>query len=79
MTRSGRRWHLSVIFLFLSPAQILRERLISRKIAGGLSREDAEAFYARTDSPNVERVLVNSRQANLILEMTEEGNYHFIS
>ena len=62
-----------------APAQILRERLISRKIAGGLSRQEAEAFYARTDGPNVERVLVNSRQANLILEMTEEGRYHFKS
>lgn len=27
-----------------APAQILRERLISRKIAGGLSRQEAEAF-----------------------------------
>ena len=57
----------------------MRERLISRKIAGGLSRQEAEAFYARTDGPNVERVLVNSRQANLIVEMTEEGRYHFKS
>ena len=62
-----------------APAQILRERLISRKIAGGLSRQEAEAFYARTDGPNVERVLMNSRQANLIVEMTEEGRYYFTS
>ncbi|HAI1314600.1 TPA: nucleoside/nucleotide kinase family protein [Escherichia fergusonii] len=62
-----------------APVQIRRERLISRKIAGGLSRDEAEAFYARTDGPNVERVLLNSCQANLILEMTEEGRYHFIS
>lgn len=62
-----------------APAQILRERLISRKIAGGLTRQVAEAFYARTDGPNVERVLMNSRQANLIVEMTEEGLYHFTS
>ena len=62
-----------------APAQILRERLISRKIAGGLTRQVAEAFYARTDGPNVERVLMNSRQANLIVEMTEEGRYHFTS
>ncbi|MGR9731517.1 nucleoside/nucleotide kinase family protein, partial [Escherichia coli] len=38
-----------------------------------------EAFYARTDGPNVERVLMNSCQANLIVEMTEEGRYHFTS
>ncbi|EOB5471013.1 nucleoside/nucleotide kinase family protein, partial [Escherichia coli] len=25
------------------------------------------------------RVLMNSRQANLIVEMTEEGRYHFTS
>lgn len=66
------------IFIHAS-AQILRERLISRKIAGGLTRQVAEAFYARTDGPNVERVLMNSRQANLIVEMTEEGRYHFTS
>ncbi|MEO3025023.1 nucleoside/nucleotide kinase family protein, partial [Escherichia coli] len=27
----------------------------------------------------VERVLMNSRQANLIVEMTEEGRYYFTS
>ena len=63
-----------------APAQITAGALrISRKIAGGLSRQAAEAFYARTDGPNVERVLMNSRQANLIVEMTEEGRYHFTS
>ena len=82
-------WRTSALFSMASfcdfsifihaPAQILRERLISRKIAGGLTRQVAEAFYARTDGPNVERVLMNSRQANLIVEMTEEGRYHFTS
>ncbi|HCZ5338101.1 TPA: hypothetical protein O3K41_002579 [Escherichia coli] len=47
--------------------------------APSLTRQVAEAFYARTDGPNVERVLMNSRQANLIVEMTEEGRYHFTS
>ena len=35
----------------------LRERLISRKAKGGITREAAEAHYERSDGPNVRRVL----------------------
>lgn len=37
----------------------LRERLISRKMKGGVSYEDALAHYERTDGPNVRRVLAH--------------------
>ena len=43
-----------------APATALRERLMGRKLAGGLSLTDAEAFYDRTDGPNVRRVLEES-------------------
>ncbi|MDM4205750.1 nucleoside/nucleotide kinase family protein [Klebsiella spallanzanii] len=58
-----------------APASALRERLVRRKLAGGLSQVEAEAFYERTDGPNVRRVLENSRAANLTLEMAIEGTY----
>ncbi len=48
-----------------APATALRERLVGRKLAGGLSLADAEAFYDRTDGPNVRRVLEESLPANL--------------
>ena len=58
-----------------APASALRERLVRRKLAGGLSQAEAEAFYERTDGPNVRRVLENSRAANMTLEMTADGAY----
>lgn len=60
-----------------APPEVLRQRLINRKIAGGLSAEDAQAFYQRTDGPNVVRVLTHSLPADLTLEMTPEGGYRF--
>lgn len=56
-------------------SEALRARLVGRKLAGGLSPADAEAFYERTDGPNVERVLRESRPASLLLEMNATGEY----
>ena len=36
---------------------MLKERLISRKEKGGLTREEAVAWYQNSDSKNVTRVL----------------------
>ncbi|EKJ8217380.1 nucleoside/nucleotide kinase family protein [Citrobacter sedlakii] len=58
-----------------APEEALRSRLIARKLAGGSSQGDAEAFYERTDGPNVRRVLQNSRSADLTLVMTPTGEY----
>ncbi|WP_431221663.1 nucleoside/nucleotide kinase family protein [Serratia sp. L9] len=60
-----------------APTDTLRERLIARKCAGGLSANEARAFYLRTDGPNVERVLAHSRPADITLTMTESGEYRF--
>jgi len=59
-----------------APAHTLEQRLVNRKIAGGLTAEEAEAFYRRTDGPNVDRVLNHSREADLRLHMDEQGGYH---
>lgn len=76
------RWRTLVQYcdfsLFIrAPAEVLAQRLIDRKIAGGLTPDDAMAFYLRTDGPNVERVLQHSRAADMTLIMKEEGEYHF--
>lgn len=54
---------------------ILKERLINRKIQGGLIRQDALAFYNKSDSANVRRVLANHLTPDLMLWMEENGNY----
>lgn len=42
----------------------IRERLIARKMRGGLTRAEAEAFYACTDGPNVRLCMAESRPAD---------------
>ena len=62
------------IFIEAAPEQ-LRDRLVDRKIRGGLSRPDAEAFYRRSDGPNVERVLAHSNRSrvDLLLHLNHDG------
>lgn len=80
LLRNDDRWRALAEFcdysLFIrAPANALRTRLVGRKLAGGLSQADAEAFYERTDGPNVRRVLEDSLPADLMLEMSLEGAY----
>lgn len=56
-------------------AHQLRQRLIDRKMRGGLTREDAEAFYEMCDGPNVQRCLTCHRPADLNLELLKNGDY----
>lgn len=58
--------------------EILKGRLIERKIKGGLSEEEAVRFYERSDSLNVKRVLSHSLSADLELSMTEDADYEII-
>lgn len=62
------------IFIKTEP-EFVRERLISRKVQGGLSREEAENFYLNSDRKNVERVLKNSAVANEVWQMLEDGDF----
>ena len=52
---------------------ILKNRLIQRKIKGGLSEEKALEFYERTDKKNVLRVMGNRLTSDLTLEMLSSG------
>lgn len=83
LLRDDLRWQALAEFcdysLFIhAPANALRSRLVGRKLAGGLSQADAEAFYERTDGPNVRRVLEGSRPADFMLEMTVDGEYRIV-
>lgn len=62
------------VFIDAEP-ELLRERLISRKVAGGKSREEAEAFYNFSDSKNIERVLKNSARADEIWKLLPDGDF----
>lgn len=54
--------------------EMLKERLIARKCAGGSPRPDAEDFVERSDIPNVRRCLDHSTPyADIILKVQENG------
>lgn len=48
---------------------LLRRRLIQRKMAGGLSREEAQRFYERSDARNVDLVLDHHLPADVTLHL----------
>lgn len=55
---------------------ILKQRLVDRKIKGGLSRDEAEQFYRKSDYKNIMKVKT-SRKADLTL-MLDASNYFTI-
>ena len=61
------------IFIDTDP-KFLEERLVNRKIRGGTSPEDAQAFYQSSDSKNVDMVLNHSVKADLTLYMNQDGS-----
>lgn len=63
-----KNWCDDSVFIFADENE-LAERLIGRKMKGGLSREDAEMFYHNSDKKNVERVLANHHPARVTLCM----------
>lgn len=67
-------WCDDSVFVYAGD-NILKERLIQRKMRGGLSREEAERFYHRSDKVNVNRLLENHHTARINLEMQEDGSY----
>lgn len=52
---------------------LLRERLIARKMRGGMAREDAEAFFSSSDGKNVTRVFEARRPADECLQLDARG------
>ena len=61
------------IFLQADEAGV-RERAITRKAKGGISREEAEAHYDRSDGPNVHRVLTHSLPADCTICLQPDGD-----
>lgn len=62
------------VFIY-AEEEMLKARLINRKMQGGSSYEEALAFYNRSDRANVRRVLAHSSQPDLFLCMDGTGNY----
>ncbi len=62
------------VFVKADPT-MLKDRLISRKIRGGLTSEEAANFYLNSDSRNVERVLKNSARGNETWQLQSDGDF----
>ena len=56
-------------------AEHLRERLIARKMRGGLSYEDALDYCDRVDRANVRRLMAHHHTARECWVMGEDGGY----
>lgn len=52
---------------------MLRERLVARKVRGGLSRTEAERFFEQSDGKNVRRVLAHRRSADITMTLDSSG------
>lgn len=74
---SLRQWADDTI-LILGEEETLKERLIGRKEKGGLTREEAEAWYENSDSVNVRRVLASSVKGNLIMKVEKDNDYQIV-
>lgn len=57
---------------------LLKDRLINRKIRGGMSKEAATKFYFNSDRKNIYRVMNNQKKADLVLEMEPSGEYKIV-
>lgn len=66
------------IFVAAEEADV-KERLVSRKAASGMPREEAERFVERSDLRNVRLCLQKRLDANLNLKMLSNGEYVFES
>ena len=62
------------IFIY-ADEDLLKQRLIQRKMRGDLSYEEALRFYEKSDSVNVRRVLKNHIPADVELIMKANGDY----
>lgn len=62
------------IFIDTTPT-FLEQRLIQRKVRGGMSLENAQDFYQNSDSINVNKVLSCSVPADLTLYMNQNGSF----
>ena len=60
----------SALNIFIdAPPELLRQRLVDRKVRGGATPSEAEAFYERSDRLNVHRVLEQTDRSLVDLEL----------
>lgn len=52
---------------------MLRERLVARKVRGGLSRTEAERFFEQSDGKNVRRILAHRCPADIAITLDSSG------
>lgn len=64
--------------LITADEELLKKRLIDRKIKGGFSATDALEWYLKSDSVNVKRTLDNSLPGMLNLQLSEDGDFCII-
>ena len=55
--------------------ELLRERLIGRKMQGGLSEAEARAFYEASDTANVLRFAAHAGAADEVWRMEADGDF----
>lgn len=58
-----------------APPALLRERLIARKVHGGLSEAEARAFYEASDAVNVLRFAAHAGAADEVWRMEADGDF----
>ena len=58
-----------------APAAFLRDRLIARKVQGGLSEAEATAFCEASDARNVERFAAHAGAADEVWRMEADGDF----
>jgi len=68
--------HAQYVVLLTADADLLRGRLVERKVRGGLAPAEAEAFYERSDRLNVQRVMGSSdfSKVDLTLVVQADGS-----
>lgn len=59
--------------------QLLKERLIERKMKGGSTEQEAAYFYEHSDGVNVRRTMQDSQPADLFLILEADGDYQAMS
>jgi probable fructose transport system kinase len=59
--------------------ELLRDRLIARKVQGGSTTEDAVAFYEASDAPNILRFAAHVGEADEIWRIMADGDFAVVT
>lgn len=67
------RRHTDLTFALFADKALLKPRLIERKIRGGKTKQEAEAWFERVDGPNIDLFQATCVRSDLSLRLTDEG------